>query len=223
MISHQYRAIFVHVPKSAGTSVGTKLALYDDERGNWGMQDHRAIRHIRPFSTLRPRDLIRPALAEIVYRRMRDSLILRRSYPTAEQFNSYYKFTFVRNSWTRVHSWYRNVMADKRHMKRYRIPSDASFRWFVENRLHTLKDQLYYITDIDGEIGVDFIGRYENLVTDFETVCDHLGIDDKALPSKNRGRPKAKYAQYEDDLIEIVAKRYQRDIDYFGFSFEPAN
>jgi hypothetical protein len=218
VISHQYRAIFVHIPKSAGTSVGTKISVYEDD-GQWGMQDHRAIRHLIPLRNLELKNYLRFVNYEIVYRHVRDRVLLNRQYPSKTQLDSYFKFTFVRNSWARVFSWYKNVMDDSKHMKRYRIAEGASFDWFVKNRLHTLKDQLYYITDANGNIGVDFIGRYENLADDFSQVCTKLNILDPQLPRKNSEGAPLYINHYDDHLIEIVARRYKRDIEYFKFEF----
>lgn len=219
MISHKHKAIFVHIPKSAGTSVGTALSVYSDG-DDWGMQDHRAIRHLSPISALEARNFFSRTNYEIIYRRLRDQLILHRQYPTKEQFASYYKFTFVRNSWARVYSWYTNVMDDQRHMSRYRIPENASFKWFVDNRLSTLKDQLYYITDANGAIGVDFIGRYENLAADYAEVCTALGIRDSSLPNRNRSIVPGHIEHYDDYLINVVRQRYAKDVEFFGYSFE---
>jgi hypothetical protein len=221
MVSHKHKAIFVHIPKSAGTSIGAKLSLYADESGTtWGMQDHRAIRHLRPFSTISPKYYIKPVIGEIVYRRLRDRIFLKRECPTAEQFDEYYKFAFVRNSWARVHSWYKNVMNDPRHTKRLNIQPGASFRWFVDNRLHTLKPQMYYLRDVDGELGVDFVGRFENLSDDFAKVCSIIGISNPELPERNRSASQGHLDHYDEYLVDVVRAHYKVDIDAFGFQFE---
>lgn len=220
MISHDYKAIFVHIPKSAGTSVGTKLGLYTVENSPWGMQDHRSIRHLHHPGSLTVKQYFSPVFLEIVARRLRDGMMLGKKYPTESELKSYYKFTFVRNSWARVHSWYKNVMNDERHMRSLKIPKDASFHWFVDNRLNSLRDQLYYIKDIDGSIGVDFIGRFETLQDDFNTVCNTLGISDTTLPERNISAVQGYVEHYDESLIEAVRIRYQKDIDYFGFTFQ---
>jgi hypothetical protein len=208
----------VHIPKSAGTSVGTKLKIYSED-GKWGMQDHRSIRHLTPLQHLPMKQYLGKVNYEIIYRHLRDRILFKREYPTRTQLETYYKFTFVRNSWARVFSWYINVMDDDKQMKRYRIPENASFHWFVENRLNTLKDQLYYITDVNGTIGVDFIGRYENLAEDFSSVCKRLNISDPLLPRKNSEGAPAYISYYNDHLISLVTQRYKKDIEFFNFEF----
>jgi hypothetical protein len=52
MISHEYKCIFVHIPKTAGSSIEQKLGWFDELK--WGVQDHRTIREIEP----KPKSLI---------------------------------------------------------------------------------------------------------------------------------------------------------------------
>ena len=48
MISHKYKCIYIHIPKTAGSSVEKKLGLYNEL--SWGVQDHRTIRDIQPIT-----------------------------------------------------------------------------------------------------------------------------------------------------------------------------
>lgn len=216
MVSHKYKCIFVHIPKAAGTSIGSKLELYKKE--DYGMQDHRTLKLFKPIDAAFLAKLYEKEHAYVFYRKFRDRLE-RRPFISQEQYKSYFKFTFVRNPWARVHSWYKNVLDDPNHQKTFGVAPDASLNWFVKNCLHTVEPQLEFIRDWDGSIPLDFIGRYENLVEDFNKLCEILGIEDRSLPEKTRVGAPSYSAAFDQESIDTVAKAFQEEIDYFNFVF----
>lgn len=68
MISERFSCIFVHIQKSVGTSVGTKLGIYSDESFR-GMQDHRSIRHLTPITSINIFKSSPRIYAEVLYYR----------------------------------------------------------------------------------------------------------------------------------------------------------
>lgn len=215
MISHTYKCVFIHIPKSAGTSIGTKLGIYADEGKN--PQDHRSLRQVMPLSPAAFQISDKTKLRDL-YIRFRAKL-QGRSFLSQEAYQSYFKFTFVRNPWARVHSWHRNVMNDPNHLKTYKVPADASLDWFIKNRLYTVQPQLEFIRDWEGNIPLDFIGRFENLHEDFGHVCKKLGISDYTLPERVRIGAPLYIPEYSEENIDIVSKAFKEEIDYFGFQF----
>ena len=102
MISHQHRFIFIHIPKTAGTSI--EKALCDEScqllPGEW---DRTRVSHT-PLNHLTLQELV-------------DYSIL-----TPAQFKTYFKFCFVRNPWDRLISeifcpwmrpWFRDLTVDQ--------------------------------------------------------------------------------------------------------------
>ena len=74
----------------------------------------------------------------------------------------------------------------------------------------------------EGEQVVDFIGRFERINEDWEIICEGLGIGFVPLPHANKTRSDGYLSAYASnpELVDIVGDFYQRDIDRFGYSLE---
>lgn len=76
-----------------------------------------------------------------------------------------------------------------------------------------------WITDNDGSILVDFVGRFENFNEDFNTVCKQIGKNNLSLPHVKSSK-RENYREYYDDLtMKIVEQWFSKDIDKFGYRF----
>jgi hypothetical protein len=140
---------------------------------------------------------------------------------TTEQFNEYFKFGFVRNPWDRAVSLFQRKHRLTRKHKKSFVDFIKWHNYATDTCIHPSqkKYQLDFFTDSVGELLVDFIGRFENLQEDFNIVCDKIGIPQQTLPYKNPSKHKHYTEYYDDETKQIVAKKYAKDIEYFGYKF----
>lgn len=144
-------------------------------------------------------------------------------------WGKYFKFTFVRNPWDRMVSYYHwrlrnqeNVDVQGRTFKDWlrflhagdsqKLNLNGSFQYGIKSQFEMLA--------IEEEITVDFVGRFENLQQDFEQICQRLAIEPKVLPHKNAINRNRHYTQFYDEESRILIEDlYHRDIEYFGYEF----
>ena len=142
-----------------------------------------------------------------------------------KEFANYFKFAFVRNPWDRVASFYHYQI--KRKWDYYPFDETIPFKPFVENWLIKMPGQTLlnvsccydWIFDENDNLLIDFIGRFENFQQDFNLICDKIGIDRQKLQHKNKSNHKHYTEYYDDKTRQIVAEKYAKDIEYFGYKF----
>ncbi len=219
MVSHEHKFIFVHVPKCAGTSIETYFG-HNAEHLN---QDHRTIRELEPLA-LSP--LATVDGLQILAKRARNRVqrLTGGGHATlnTDQYNSYYKFAFVRNPWDRTVSWYKNMMRNKSMRQAAGLAENCDLATFVESQSGKggLRPQTYWLNNARGELAVDFVGRFEQLEADFTKVCDHLEMPREDLPKMLVKGGRADYrALYTPQLEKQVGKLFKEEISLFGYSF----
>lgn len=223
MISHQHRLIFIHIPKCAGTSVERRFGHFNGFSGRDG-QDHRPIRMIEPRApldaALRGKDELRIVAKRLLHPLRRHANPHNRATVTAEQFKSYYKFTIVRDPWSRVLSWYRNVIRDPIHLKRHGVSQDMPFEDFVENfgGRGMLAPIPWWICSFDGSIPLDRIVDFDNLQEEFALVLRDLGLPPDPLSQHNVGGERIDVERaYTPRALAAIDRFYGDEITRFGF------
>lgn len=234
MICPQQRCLFIHIPKTAGQSVEHVFLALNGL--SWAT---------REALLLRAND--DPAMGPPRLAHLTAGDYLRYGYLTPEQFQTYFKFAFVRNPWARMVSLYRHLSYGVAFrdflMGEFRTRVWKEMYWFV-------RPQVEFIMSEDGDWLVDFVGRFENLQRDFDAICRQLGLPSTPLPHVNKAqdhavkvRPslhprrllrylrKRRYRRpapqfphwrdyYDESTRSLVATLYAEDIHRFGYAFE---
>jgi len=151
-----------------------------------------------------------------------------------EEFNSYFKFTVVRNPYDRLVSAFLFMKQgginekDKRWAERNLSPY-ADFDAFVKgwvNRSNIWKGlhfrpQCSFICLKKKQPGLDFIGYFENLAADFAFICRKLQITTSLIEAnRNLARKKSFLEYYNDETRAIVADAYADDLRVLGYNFD---
>lgn len=191
-------AIFIHIPKAAGSSISS--ALFG---GNVG---HKPYSRFHAYS---PRKL-----------------------------DEYFTFSFVRNPWDRLYSAYRYFAAvvgqcqhrDHRWASEmlYGKPDFQSFVMSLGNsgyrrkvlRYDHFRDQSGWVM-LGKDIGVDYLGRFETIQLDFESICNRVGVSPIELPRLRESRKGENYTEmFTPAMSLLVEDIYQKDIINFGYQFD---
>jgi hypothetical protein len=153
---------------------------------------------------------------------------------TEQEFQNFFKFTFVRNPWDRLVSIYYYLKDGGRseidqEWARRLVHPHPSFRDFVlsipdEDAVldaYHLRPQWTFLCMSRNEAPeVDFIGRFERLDEDFDLIRQRLRLS-VPLGRVNRGRsrPQAYRDEYDAETAARVSQIYRRDIELFGYAF----
>jgi hypothetical protein len=133
-------------------------------------------------------------------------------------FDHSFKFAFVRNPWDWQVSLFHYMKQNRKHPQHVLI-RDMTFDDYVVWRVHEDKQlQKEFVTDEDGTVIVDFIGRFERLDEDFGEICRRAGIR-ATLRHSNRSRHDDYRSLYTDATRELIAEHFRPDIELFGYSF----
>jgi hypothetical protein len=140
--------------------------------------------------------------------------------------------------------WVREVAFNKEYFDnhlcpKFDDPTDRRYRGYEGNQvdgarcLHhrsTYDSQLSWISNKDGKLAVDFIGRFENINEDFRTILNKIHTIhplpgdpevDWALPWTNSAARGHHYSwYYNDEIVEMAREQYKVDIEEFGYDFE---
>ena len=150
-----------------------------------------------------------------------------------KKFYSYFKFSFVRNPWSRLLSAY-NFLIDgglhesdqkwaEQNIMKFKNFEDFVLNWVnpknVQLGIHFIP-QYQFIIDIYGKQSVDYIGKQESLNEDFKKICSILEISNANLNYINTGKKIDDYRVfYTKKTQDIVRKVYKKDIKLFNYIF----
>lgn len=144
--------------------------------------------------------------------------------------------TFVRDPYDRLVSAFHYLGAGGRNPRdaadqaRYLARYGGNFRKFVKEalackspsvfgQLH-LRPQYQWLTDDNGALCVDHIGRFENLAADRSLLEERFGLRISSIPSGNASAHAPYWEYYDSQTRDIVYEAYRQDFEFFGYRRE---
>jgi hypothetical protein len=206
LISYHKKFLFVHIFKTAGTSITDSLARFCFRPESTRPSNWKAY-FFTNWSKIHRKPISKHATA----------LEIRASLDR-EIFDSVFKFTFVRNPWDWQVSLYHYILNHPENHGYEETKKMGSFRHFVFSRKKSAFTQTGCLVDESGSLLVDFVGRFESLETDFKTICDKVGITAN-LPHINKSDRTAYQDYYDSETRDLTARLYAEDIERFGYTF----
>jgi len=219
LLSVRYRFLFVHIAKTGGTSVRHALARVR-WRDPWYPFQYLCSRFSHWSGHRIGAKLPRHARIVAAHELLPQPF-----------FQSLFKFAFVRNPWDLQVSSYHHLRRERPHLvaghrdfkgfMRWKLNPERPYQFHIDT---SIQPQMDYLVGLDGTLLVDFVGRYENLEADYRTIGRRIGFRRiPRLPHRRRARDRGEdfRAYYDDATAEAVGRHFQRDIDGFGYRFEP--
>ena len=147
------------------------------------------------------------------------------------QYLDFFTFSFVRNPYDRLYSSYKFLQTggmnehDKVAFQKY-LSKFSDFEDFVLNGLNNeiiyeiihFVPQSEFICNKNGEILVDFVGRFENLNDDLNSISRKIKKE-LALEHHNKNFKKDYKKIYNQEMKTKVYEVYKKDFVLFNYNF----
>lgn len=199
MLSRANNFLFIHYPKTGGNSIQNVLREYSSD----------VIVCTNPLQDGIERFEVRSNDIEVTkhstlqdYFRQLDN----------EVFQRLIKVSTLRNPWDRMISFYFS-------------PHRQVTKWNRDEFIRLVNDvkpfEFYVDLPTSQKVGeeLDFIVKFEDLSGSFENLCELLNIPKVELTKRNSSLRNHYHSYYDDELIELVSKRFTKEIQLGQYTY----
>lgn len=218
LISHKKEFIFIHIFKTAGTSVTDVFVPYariKDRLAHQYFYSRKLINGINRSFGISDQG----SKWFTGYHKHAPVKELKKKLPP-EVFNQYFKFAFVRNPYDWLASYYFYIRASKYHPL-HKTLLNLKFNEFIPFHLNQYPPrQIDFITDEKKEIIIDYIGHLKKIDRDIQKLGNLLNISIPKVRKKNITK-KAITENYLDlyshNSLSLVNDYYHEDFEFLGY------
>lgn len=201
LLSLSHNFLFVHVPKTGGSSIRHALTPYSVPK-NEGV--------FRRFSS----NLPLPENPQKVRLRTHDTAAWARLKLGAETFEKLHSFAVVRNPYTRAISYFEYLRQNQKHPQNRAVQNMSFEKYLLWGGQKAMQSR--HLCDGKGHLLIDRILRFENMAEEFQSVCNDIGVS-VDLPRINTSSkmPLTKYLTPR--ACELIEQIYAQDFDLFDY------
>ncbi len=224
IISHDNEFIFVHIPKTAGTSINEALTR---EPTITSQKIKRKLKHLP--SLINPNQPTHPKLITPKVEKHAKAIKIKQKVGNT-LWDNYFTFSFIRNPWDLMVSSYKWWL-QKAHMWPHLaqdikyIKNMDGFKTFLKspygtNMINEHQGTIMdWLTDEKDTVIVDYVGKFETLEKDFRKICKKLAINEPALPRINVTNRYDYRNYYDYESRQWITERFSKTIEQFGYTF----
>lgn len=215
MVSHKHKCIFVHIPKSGGSSIENLVWPAQKDR----VESNLCMGFISEYQNKYQTGGLQHLLSSQIKQELGEDI-----------FNRYFKFTIVRNPWDKAVSQF-TYMKKRKDLRAFiGLAEDDSFKKYlslIQQSVHVQwESQHKFIMDENNKLMVDFLGRFESFERDTHKILDELkigktmlGLRFKKIPHTNKSLRSHYKDYYDAESKKIVEKIYNEDIERFEYTY----
>lgn len=204
-ISHSYKFIYIHIPKTAGTSI---------------------VNAIEALPTRPNPALLVPV--EYKYAKHHKARDMKRLLGD-KAWSDYFSFAFIRNPWDLMvssYNWWLQAGWQYSWLKNdcVRIEQMGNFTTFInslygQRMINQFQGNLSDWVTEDGRVIVSYVARFERLQEDWAEICSRLNVPHQPLPHLNPTKRKPYADYYTPATRRLVADRFKWAIEQYGYEF----
>ncbi|WP_425044138.1 sulfotransferase family 2 domain-containing protein [Primorskyibacter sp. S87] len=202
MISHKFKTVFVHIPKTGGQSVETSF-----------VQAHGLTWETRNELLLRVNK--DPALGPERLAHLYAQEYYEKGHISRQLYSAYFSFAIVRHPYDRLLSEY-NWRFRRGGPEFGSFLDSVTDDDFIDRNRH-MRPQTAYVTNPEGEIIVDEIVRFEEIGKRIpEILAARIGVP-TGLPHVNWSKSASRLKHIPKSHLKRVHEMYEDDFELFGF------
>jgi len=217
--SQEKKFLYIHIPKTAGTSISAALKPYDTEFRKpiiAGLIEKVSRQNLRVFQNNWMGRLQSITQLYAGHQKLSD---VHRIMPE-DIYRNLFRFTFVRNPYAQVVSVFNFVRNCQGHHLHSLCVNYTSFAEFAKSGWRIPDyNQVDYLKNCHSKFDMNYVGRVEDIENDINNIRDKLNLSKSLIPHLNTSSAGNWKEDYDEETFEIVTKRYKKDLQFLGYDF----